>query len=112
MNTRDYFAAHAPAVPDWFEYVDAVTLWTLPAVPTHWTPAQRKQWEGYGDYLEDKDCSPEVLAFAQEWTRLNDLIRVENPQLIRENADGRFFAWRYYYADRMMEEGNQPEPFL
>jgi hypothetical protein len=116
MTRRDYFAAHAPLeIPDWFSF-----------------PAFDKHPYIY-DFIKS---NPVSSAWTEEWSErivrsitdgitLPERVRVavgnealkefsiawgkerKRCHILYENwhAD-RYFAWRYYYADRMLAQGD------
>jgi hypothetical protein len=102
MSLRQYYAAHAPAVPDWFKYNHD----ERPPSPhlselTFDQAVQFKMWmslrppkepldPAVKDFIERKKSSKEEL---DEW---RDRMR-----------EAKFFAWRWHYADMMMKTGGE-----
>lgn len=107
----DFFAAHAPAVPDWFE-LDASGQ-DAPQ-PLHWRDALQqqhgfvhlstrdqdhlKQWMQDGSW----DLPEELESYGTGARRDVDARQRE----IQDQRDAyerdRFFAWRWYYAHQML----------
>lgn len=114
LTLREYHAAHAPAVPDWFE-VD-------PRRPAPQMP-RCERWLtsdpicGLNNPQADKECK-----LIESWMRdpcydLPDHLRgfqqafeVHHATLKAwrdENSITRIVAWRYAYADAMIEESTR-----
>lgn len=99
LTKREYFAAKAPAVPDWF-------IHKQPIKP------QRPQFNGTPD--DDKlirnwhndgfeDLPDHLQWYADEWIKYQD----ERQMWEKENQKARFFQWSTYYADALIEQLNK-----
>jgi hypothetical protein len=78
LSPRAYFAAHAPAVPDWFNPKPTVTR-----------PDRR---------IEDFSGMN-----AHERAAMRHELAVETAKWASEQQEHRFFAWAWHYADMMLE---------
>jgi hypothetical protein len=105
---RDYFAAHAPDLPDWFVVKD------LPAKPTN---ALRLHAEA--GRIEDKDFmvinqwsrGEGILPPELEWLKDEHRLYLEQRDAWeRDCAALRFFVWRWHYADQMVHYGGLRPP--
>lgn len=102
MNRKDYFAAHAPdVIPDWFRHDQPPTT----KQPTGWMNLQMeddkemaKNW--VSDPIYDL---PEHLQWFQ---REHEAYWVEKKKWEIDNQSARFFQWRKYYAEMMVETIN------
>lgn len=110
MSLRDYFAAKAPTeIPDWFRCSGQ----PVPSAPT--TEQALQQVKGFDSFsYSQKDTLrawlrdpvfdleadiADIGAAANEIMRLAELDR-ENVR--RENTAARYYAWRWAYADAML----------
>lgn len=120
LAKREYFAAHAPEVPEWFkpEIPARFTYKSPPKVDEyehHWSK-EAKEWAMHicgGRYINvnhfcdmRKGNGPDstidqFIVAASDWWKANLKRELEyNTYLFR--------AWRYYYADMMLaEEGDK-----
>lgn len=101
---RDYFAAHAPEAPDWF------VAKSLPPKPKNVLRALAEAGR-----IEDKD-----FFVVNQWARGEgilpselDWLKVEHRSYLEEReawerdcGAARFFAWRWHYADQMVQFGS------
>lgn len=98
-SARDLFAAQAPAAPDWFE----PDFPPKPALFNVWdeinTEELRKQWEGYMDWLDAEDVDPIIVEMYDKVDESRKVIE----KWKKEKEIERFFQWRWFYADQMME---------
>lgn len=115
LSRRDYFAAYAPDdIPDWFSFpkfehasdpYDFISRHPLFAGLSEALQGRvvRAVVNGGGmsETIRPEIGTDKVREFAVDWFKERDRCRVlyENWQ-----AD-RYFAWRYYYADRMLAQG-------
>lgn len=99
MSTRDYFAAHAPAMPDWFNWKNPEPFPAAPRADKELSQEHYQQWQGLGDYLEDHEVAPEVLAFRER----RDDILAKQATWNQHDSFGKFTAWRWAYADAMVQ---------
>lgn len=99
LYDRAYFAAHAPSeIPDWFDAC---------SVPDPRTKLNNSDYNHAADWISgDKKHLPEHLTwFSDAWHAYNKALN----DMDREDADSqRYFAWRTYYADRMLTFLNEP----
>jgi|GEM_PF-4546888 len=96
-NLRAYFAANAPAdIPAWFK----LTFRDPPPMPDPktLTPQQLEQWNRVGDDIKPEDADPAVREFALK----SDAARHARHLHERDLAEAIYFAWRWHYADQMM----------
>lgn len=102
LSAREYFAAHAPAVPDWFKHQSSTSVPKVPDPEQELHPLDKshlKQWiEGH---MAIEHLSPELRAF---------LVRYQPAKAVfdewrRQSRCEKFFKWRYFYADMMIAEG-------
>jgi hypothetical protein len=99
MSMRDYFAAHAPEVPDWFEHTPPKR--ELPENPktdeldeTHRKTAEDWRRDPIFDLPEELEWwGDKVKAYADAKSRWQT-----------ENQIARLVQWRYVYADEMVEQ--------
>jgi hypothetical protein len=110
ISLRNYFAAHAPEVPEWFlsslpPQPNRLDLWTHFTSPDqqYWLKdfkpdeiTQEKQWPA--DAKVPQSFKDEVTAYLAEIDKgFNDIHAWENQEKIR-----RIVEWRFYYADNMI----------
>lgn len=96
ISRREYFAAHAPTdIPGWFK----PDFRPPPRIPcaSELSPQHRKQWDGLGDWVEEHEAAPEVLAFRD---RYNAALQAQD-RYETEFARAQYIAWRWQYADMM-----------
>jgi hypothetical protein len=100
---RDYFAAHAPDLPDWFVVKD------LPPKPVNVLRAHAEAGK-----IEDKDFmvinqwarGEATLPEELEWLKDEHRLYLEQRESWeRDCAALRFFVWRWHYADQMVHYG-------
>lgn len=105
ITRRDWFAAQAPAVPDWFEWAPADPMPEYPDPHQRLTDEQRGEWDGLGDWLDDKDVDPAVLAFRDEYRAAC----AASTAWHNRKTLGREVAWRWHWADAMLATAPKPE---
>lgn len=99
MSLRDYFATKAPAdIPSWFKYEPPTELPSIPDFRNELPRELHSEWEGLGDWLDDHEVDPAVLAFRDR----HESALEARDQWLRARETGRYFAWRWYYADAML----------
>jgi hypothetical protein len=109
MTLRDYFAAHAPEVPEWFKFATpplptplhySVALTMVPGYRDLYDRDRNtlRTWMSDGSY----DIEPPLQAIGDAAHRLIAERNLQMQEAMRANAAGRFFAWRWYYADQML----------
>lgn len=101
LTVREYYAANAPAVPDWYQ-------------PERKTPSPAMplaQWEHHSNEQMEfnslrngtrSTAAPEVLEFHEKWKEWEKLM----DRWADQSTEERFFAWRWHYADMMIESEN------
>lgn len=106
MDLLDYFAAHAPEIPDWFEFAFArdYDFGKPPEVPDMPCLDQKQRdtvrWmanEGYGESDVDdslRDLWPHVATY-KAYFKARD--KHQHASKVR-----RFVAWRWFYAESML----------
>ena len=99
MELRDYLAAHAPAIPEWFRLASNERCPPAPSVPAYFDTAQRAEFVSLKDgQLWPDQARAEVREFYEVWRAQKDV-----QDLWRNHMrERKFFAWRYHYADQMM----------
>ncbi|MHC2993819.1 hypothetical protein OB13_20375 [Pontibacter sp. HJ8] len=110
MSLRDYYAAHAPAVPDWFtvEYSKA------PARPhsvlAHFSGHEHSRLVQY--FFSEATCEwtddsegqvpegfrQEVRGYARQWKAAQEAYQAQ----VYESHIRRLVQWRFFYADQML----------
>jgi hypothetical protein len=100
MSMRQWYAAHAPAVPEWFRLKDDGDWPKVPSVPDEWGPVERGEFSMIkdGSMLPAAACD-DVQVF---WRRYEPA-RVRAEAWRQEMRQKKFFAWRWFYADMMLE---------
>lgn len=102
MTLRDYFAAKAPTVPDWFKHEATKPRPVLPDVPAHFTAKERDELSQMSENLVNIIGS-KSLAVESFWDHLGDVKR-EIDAWRNEQRELKFFKWSWYYADMMLAE--------
>lgn len=104
LSTREYYAAHAPLeIPEWFD-------WHEPAAPIQadTTPLDieaRSILNGWknkincGFVASIEELPTELQSYGAAHLEYLEAIRAHS----RECPAGRYFAWRWHYADMMLE---------
>lgn len=95
MTVRDYFGAHAPEMPSWFQCEPSRPRPLIPS-RAELTDEQRRELEEYE--LADGNASPEVMDFADRRRAATDAIAAWEQEQKAHN----FIAWRWHYADMMV----------
>jgi hypothetical protein len=114
MSLREYFAAHAPAVPDWFEPFAG----NEPSIPSKLDRAEAMpQVPGFAALSQDHrnylmawatsggdhwDAPEDVEVFTEAAWKLIEQREAEIREAKQRLAAQRFFRWRWYYADQML----------
>lgn len=99
MTLRQWYAAHAPAVPEWFRLRDDGDWPKVPSVPDEWGPVERGEFSMIkdGSMLPAAACD-DVQVF---WRRYEPS-RARFEAWRNKMKARKFFAWRWYYADQMI----------
>lgn len=104
LSTREYFASKAPETPSWFTHKPE----PQPQQPRHWHEVELANEEDLNEVRAwESDAIwdlPEHLRWFQDqwaeyWEKYNEW-------KIKDNIT-RYFQWRTYYADMMIEELNK-----
>jgi hypothetical protein len=108
MTLRDYFAARAPAeIPAWYDYRPRdprpPNVPPFQMLPAYLLEAARA-WINDPCYdLQDTasvgDDKALLRAFTEAWDEQKLALEIYDAQ----KKVGRYFAWRWYYADMMLE---------
>ena len=97
LTLRDYFAAHAPAVPDWF-------VWHAPAHPKLEWPRLPK--DAPSEDLDAVSCYENAGADLPEHLRWyaekKEAFRYAKEMARNADQTGRVVAWRWHYATAMV----------
>ncbi len=102
MSLRDYFAAHAPAIPEWFEHKPPAR--DFPKFPD-WQELDPTHQQMAKNWLADPVFDlPEELAWFQA-----KVVKVNEARYAWNYSDkaSRLFQWRYAFADAMLQERNR-----
>lgn len=117
LTLRDYFAAHAPAMPDWYARRDA----DAPDRPDHIAPRDlSSQEEAFSDVWYDWEKfewihgvptdAPQYTSinawFAEQDAALAAYQRASATYAAYYSTEGKFIRWRWYYADLMLHARN------
>jgi hypothetical protein len=119
MTLRDYFAAHAPDMPAWYDAANPPTRYPR-AMPEVDRPHDFVEWDEGDDgagrvtrlSLVARWRSPEPAGGRVAWNLPQSLAayqaqfeawRAARDRWDRAEAGRRYFAWRYAYADGMLE---------
>lgn len=108
MSLRDYFAALAPVVPDWFkDEPPDVRSFVLP--PEFLRDKEKfDQWCGWHDYLDDEQIKPEWLAEFRQIAQIREEHRKFEAAKLAEFYLTRETSWRYRFARAMLAERTRP----
>lgn len=100
MSLRQWYAAHAPAVPEWFRCEFDELVPKVPPVPIHWTAELRSDFallrEGG---IEAAGAHEDV----REFWKLYEPARARLDAWRNRMREKKFFKWRWHYADMMLE---------
>lgn len=110
MNLIEYFAAHAPAVPDWFE----PQLPEKPQPPEHYemilNPVQldivKKAWsDDNDDWYEENDVrvTKEIDRVMKSWVKQWKEFRAESRQWEEDKQIQTLMQWPFYYASQVLK---------
>jgi hypothetical protein len=99
ISKREYFAARAPKIPDWFTYTPTGELPILPS----WQDLPEGE---HKEIIREWQCDPiydlpEELMWFQK--KLEAAVK-ERDDWHNEQYAERFFQWRVFYADRMLQQ--------
>lgn len=106
MSMRQWYAAHAPAVPEWFRLKNDSDWPKVPAVPKEWDAAELAEFTMLkAGTLELGAVSDDVLVFWRRYEPARARLEAWRDKMRQK----KFFAWRWYYADQMIasERGEQ-----
>lgn len=100
MSLRDYFAARAPErIEEWFVYVHPTQRPALLFAHLELDAEEQRQFEGLGDWINPEDVSEKVRDFAARANAAHEAAEAYD----RGRSRARYCAWRYAYADAMLE---------
>lgn len=108
---RDDFAKHAPTeIPAWFGEVRPLNLPTQPGDlrALEAQPAYSLLTEDGRNRLliwmaDPSELAPELVAIGRAAQELQNRVRLERMDLQELHDASRFIAWRWWYADRMLQ---------
>lgn len=108
LTLRDYFAAHAPAAPDWFVSVDQPQRPAPPAMPSNLhqdTKDALLAWGGvaFRGYLRTKIAPRDYDAADGYIAAFDDYMVAIDAWEARRRSD-RLTQWAYAYSDAMLRE--------
>jgi hypothetical protein len=99
INLRQFYAVHAPTMPDWFVEKHKEGMPVLPDCG-HLSPGDREQFKSLvAGTLDRMDASLEAQALFKQHQKANAELR----RWTREQHQDAFFAWRWFYADQMVK---------
>lgn len=101
LSIWQYFAAHAPAIPNWFMPEDESD--GIPSTHGLNEANKRQLAMVLGNMLSRNDASQEVRSFMVKFDEAKD----GRAAAKRKALEHRFFAWRKYYADMMIQAGSE-----
>lgn len=106
---RDIFAQSAPVeIPDWFEKVvpgkiEEPLCYTDDEYKDHPHKSKMREWHNgfhrHNIYVRHEIC-PDVKQYMDQWNSYWQ----EKYESERKAKEETYFKWRYFYADKMMEE--------
>jgi hypothetical protein len=107
LKKREYFAANCPEVPDWFDIE-----FEMPK-PTAKSTKDKSLWEKDSDFeicrnYENSLIGTAILPKNLQWfadALKNDAIAKQ--EAYKEWTKQRYFAWRTYYADNLIQQLNK-----
>jgi hypothetical protein len=100
MTLRDYFAARAPErIEEWFSYKHPTPRPDIPWPHEELDAEEQRQLDGLGDWIPGDQVSEKVKEFAVRYRAALDAGQAWD----RECWRAKFCAWRYAYADAMLE---------
>lgn len=100
LSLRQWYATHAPDVPQWFRLDTEDLPPKVPAVPENWDAAERAEFAMIKEgTLPMEAACDDVQIF---WRRYEPA-RVRAEAWREEMRQKKFFAWRWHYADMMLE---------
>lgn len=105
MDMRQYYAAHAPAVPDWFRLEREGSMPAVRPTPDSFSDDERAQLVLlYNGTLRKDAASVEVVDFWMAQSQEKFALDAWRNKM----REKKFFAWRWHYADMMIQsEGGQ-----
>lgn len=111
LTKREYFANSAPAeVPAWFDHIKK----PYPKKPTDYkllyTDFDHPVRIELQEYYDTDGNSTLNTKQAKEYIEANDRFYEEEIIWQKENKAERFFQWRTFYADTLINELNEPLP--
>lgn len=99
MSMRQYYAAHAPAAPDWFRFETDNLPPTVPSVPQGWDTEQRAEFLMIKEGSIDEACAKLEV---REFWRIYSPARAKLEVWRMDMRKRKFFAWRWFFADMMI----------
>lgn len=106
LSIWQYYAAHTPAIPNWFMPEGASEEDEAPSIPsTHGLNEFHKRQLAMvlADQLDRNDADLQVRSFLHKFDEAKD----GKDTVKRRTLERRFFAWRKYYADMMVSLGSE-----
>lgn len=109
MHMTDYFTAHAPEVPEWFDHIPVEIDASL-MLPHDWPRPKYEQWQWYAEHGEfSPDCPEEFKKDIAEWKIKVDANWERRRQQQQQDHMARLVQWRYAYAAAMVAEKRRVE---
>lgn len=115
LTLREYFAAHAPPVPEWWPDKPEEDRTTLP-IPEEWHTnkvpwgesggmAQEVSWvylwRGWNDFIEESDIPLKPLAEFKKHLAACDALRERQKSEFIDAMMKYEISWRWFYAEAM-----------
>lgn len=106
---REYFITHAPEMPPWFRY-EPSEVPPNPLEPNaeqELSEAHQKELAAWaaGSETDFSSLSSPVREFMVRWQRVQDA-RKKFREWQMQSRERKWWAWREYFADMMMEREN------
>lgn len=100
LTLLQHFALNAPHIPEWFEVpVDPLTHYSVKK-----QEMSESDWEIFTQWKSDpifelSDSHPHLKAFQDK----QELHNKNRHEVLAKNIVDRYFAWRKFYAQKMLE---------
>lgn len=103
VTRREYFAAHAPDVPKWYSHTP-----TAPK-PDTLSPERHLQGEDLEQFRQWHEGKVQFEALPQKvhtfMLKAQEMKKIQDAWVVMQQR-AKFFAWRWFYADMMIEASN------
>lgn len=104
-SRRDYFAANAPAdPPEWFQpVIDEPPLPEMPPLPPALGNADHAQKVAAHGFFARQYAGSQSYELAKEYEQAFNAWKEQCNQVQFARDERRYFAWRWYYAEKVIE---------